>query len=539
MKVGIYNQWLHTMGGAERYSCSAAALLAAAGHQVELITHRPVAKYTLAAKLDLDLSGVAIRNVPNLPFNQLAGYTDGYDLFVNASFMTCVPSRARHSALFVYFPFPLDLSPLGRFKRRLGRLIKRELLVPEYESGFFGPQGLGRGVYRWTAGRGEVVVAALRPGAPLPVRVVVGSFRPPGWEPVPLRVSVDGRELATIDIATTPGNYVTKDVIVPREFVRGASVRLALESPTFQPAVVPGGDPDDFREVGVAVARVQVRSIRHLLYELLFERLVPEAGRRLHGLPDERALRYVAGYDLICPISEFSQRWLEQYWGVRGEVLYPPVKVDSGGPPPDGQRAPIILHVGRFQHGTHNKKQDVLIKAFRRLVQRGLSGWELHLAGGSMDHQGEQHRRYRERIERMARGWPIQLHVDLPRAELRALFERASVYWHATGYGERDPILFEHFGITTVEAMAAGAVPVVIARGAQPEIVQHGVNGLTWSSLDELVQRTMGLAIDSVLAARLRQAAIARSRAFSEQAFKRRLFDLLEPLLDAGPLPID
>ena len=72
------------------------------------------------------------------------------------------------------------------------------------------------------------------------------------------------------------------------------------------------------------------------------------------------------------------------------------------------------------------------------------------------------------------------LHVDSSGAELDALYRGAAVYWHATGLDEDiddDPVRAEHFGITTVEAMSAGAVPVVIAAGGQPEIVRDGVDG--------------------------------------------------------------
>ena len=68
----------------------------------------------------------------------------------------------------------------------------------------------------------------------------------------------------------------------------------------------------------MAVARVMVRHPRHTLYEALFERGVPELGRRLHGLPDERAMGYLDTYDVILPISRFSASWLQRYWGRGG-----------------------------------------------------------------------------------------------------------------------------------------------------------------------------------------------------------------------------
>ena len=42
--------------------------------------------------------------------------------------------------------------------------------------------------------------------------------------------------------------------------------------------------------------------------------------------------------------------------------------------------------------------------------------------------------------------------------------------------------MFEHFGITTVEAMAAGCVPVVIDKADQREIVRHVTDGYRWTT---------------------------------------------------------
>ena len=131
-------------------------------------------------------------------------------------------------------------------------------------------------------------------------------------------------------------------------------------------------DPDDFRDAGVAVARVMVPHPRHWLYELLFERLVPELGARLHGLPDLRAMTYIRTYDLILPISEFSQHWLQRYWGLPGQILYPPVYVDDVVERP---KRPLILGVGRFFDRSHNKRHDVLIRAFQKLSRQVPEDW--------------------------------------------------------------------------------------------------------------------------------------------------------------------
>ena len=66
LNIGIYNRWLHTQGGAERYTGVAANVLAAQ-HDVTLITHQPVDLAAIGSRLNIDLSRVKLRCVEDLP----------------------------------------------------------------------------------------------------------------------------------------------------------------------------------------------------------------------------------------------------------------------------------------------------------------------------------------------------------------------------------------------------------------------------------------------------------------------------------------
>ena len=61
----------------------------------------------------------------------------------------------------------------------------------------------------------------------------------------------------------------------------------------------------------------------------------------------------------------------------------------------------------------------------------------------------------------------------------------------------------EHFGISTVEAMSAGAVPIVYRGGGQVEIVRDDENGMLWKTIDELTTKTRTIIEDSSLYMRL------------------------------------
>jgi glycosyltransferase involved in cell wall biosynthesis len=105
------------------------------------------------------------------------------------------------------------------------------------------------------------------------------------------------------------------------------------------------------------------------------------------------------------------------------------------------------------------------------------------------------------------------------------LLATSSIFWVATGLGEDEeaaPWVFEHFGITTVEAMAAGCVPLVIDKAGQREIVRHGTDGYRWTTLAELEALTRTVAGDEALRARLAASAVERAGTFSEEAFAAR-----------------
>jgi glycosyltransferase involved in cell wall biosynthesis len=88
---------------------------------------------------------------------------------------------------------------------------------------------------------------------------------------------------------------------------------------------------------------------------------------------------------------------------------------------------------------------------------------------------------------------------------------------------ERFPWRYEHFGMTTAEAMAAEAVPFVLAAGGQREIVTHEENGFLWHSLEQLKQQIRAfMTIDPAVERRLRKAARERALDFSDKMFYNR-----------------
>jgi glycosyltransferase involved in cell wall biosynthesis len=228
--------------------------------------------------------------------------------------------------------------------------------------------------------------------------------------------------------------------------------------------------------------------------------------------------------------SDFVRDHLARSFGVRATTLYPPIDDFAL---PDIQRTKTILSVGRIFRGPYNdKRYDVLIPAFRELWQRGRAPeWEYWIAGSCGDDRASQ--AYLADLRLLAGEAPVRFLVNAPYGDLARMYNQATLFWHAAGYNVdelREPHRTEHFGMSTVEAMSASCVPVVIAKGGQREIVEHGKTGLLWSTPSELLAGTEDLLADSARLAALRTAARARSCDFRPERFVGAVEHLLTQL---------
>lgn len=507
MRAAIYNRFWHSMGGGERHSGMIAQVLAADGVSVDLIGHTAVDLDELSARLGLDLAKCTLRLVPDLGDAELARLSAGYDLFVNATYMSRLRPNAPHAAYLCFFPTPFD-HDLPAWRKTAIRMIGSRLpasaqnLHVRFGAGWFPPEG-GR-LRRWTWSSGDAVLA-IEPG---PRRVLLADLG---------RVGQPGE--GAITVTDEHGTELGRFRVTPRfQQVRlplaasDTGHELHLRSDSFAPG---GGDS---RTLGVAVSRLRLTGGLGV------------GGRIAQRFPwllrDPADLAFLDGYDVVLANSAYTRSWVDQLWRRPADILYPPI--DVADLHPADQREKAILTVGRlFAPGLgHAKRQLEMVRFFGTMVRSGaLPGWTLHVVGGCEDSQLP----YLRQVERAAAGLPVQIHPNAPRSTVHRLMTTSSIFWSATGYGEnetRAPWTQEHFGMTTAEAMAGGCVPVVIDRAGQREIVRDGVDGFRWSTVEELVGRTRQVAEDGSLRSTLAAAAIARARQYSDEAFAERWREL-------------
>lgn len=196
--------------------------------------------------------------------------------------------------------------------------------------------------------------------------------------------------------------------------------------------------------------------------------------------------------DAYIAISEAVRERIQRYYDRDAVVVHPPVDVTDVVP--DKPKEPgHFLWVHRL---VSYKRPDVVAEAFRGLPHR------LTMVGvGPMDAA------LRESLPPNVelRGW-------LTRAELGSLYERASGFIHI---GEED------FGITMVEALAAGTPVIALDKGGARDIVRPDVDGFLLpeadpSTLRHTVERMAGREWDPAALA-------ARAETFSRKRFLERM----------------
>lgn len=250
----------------------------------------------------------------------------------------------------------------------------------------------------------------------------------------------------------------------------------------------------------------------------------PEGGSILRRVFFDAELKT---YDGIVVNSRFTKKWAEKYYCREATVLYPPIDTERFVP---SVKEGIVLSVGRFSTFVHCKKQFEMVQAFKKLcVEHNLRGWTYHLVGGLGSDPDD--KRYLEWCLAEGKGYPIHFHVNAPFETLKELYGKARIFWHATGLGEDEnqhPERMEHFGMTTVEAMSAGCVPIVLSGGGQPEIVEDGISGFLFKTLNELNQHTIKLMNDDALWEQMRSACMSRSHEFSVGKFEAKVQEIFK-----------
>ena len=225
---------------------------------------------------------------------------------------------------------------------------------------------------------------------------------------------------------------------------------------------------------------------------------------------------------IICN-SYFTKQIIDSEYGVDSLVIYPPVDVSKMRPK---KKEDLIIYVGRFSELVQAKRQDVLISAFKKFYDAGNNSWKLIIAGGVEVGVGS----FLKRLKKSKEGYPIEIMESPDFKTLKELYSKARIFWSAVGFGVneiKNPERVEHFGISLVEAMAAGVVPIVYKAGGYKEIVKENENGFFWEKQFRLMAITKKLIADRKLERKLSQGARRDSEIFSNERFENEILQIV------------
>lgn len=180
---------------------------------------------------------------------------------------------------------------------------------------------------------------------------------------------------------------------------------------------------------------------------------------------------------LIPTNSEYTRNAISNAFNVDAKILYPPVDVDTfhDAALKSHQREDMSLVISRI---APDKQIENAIEGARIMRSRGIG--KVMTIVGNLHHYD--HRYYQE-LKKMIADFDlsdyISLQTNISFNKLIQLMQLAKVYFH--------PRIGEHFGISIVEAMASGLVPVVSDIGGHTEFVPSKYHFHTLSQAADVI----------------------------------------------------
>lgn len=232
--------------------------------------------------------------------------------------------------------------------------------------------------------------------------------------------------------------------------------------------------------------------------------------------------------DIICN-SKFTKKYIDKTFNIDSTVIYPPCGDTEKTIDRKNEKENLVITVGRYNplsDGQSFKKHEVLIKTWKQLIDERKTDWKFIIATSYLD----EHKKYVDELEKQIGNYPIQIMRHASYEQITTLYQKAKIYWHASGFGEdieKHPERTEHFGITVVEAMQHEVIPIVFNAGGTPEIIDQSVDGYLWNTTEELLEYTQKLMSHDKIRLEMAKESIEKARKFSTNKFCKKLRDFI------------
>jgi len=172
-------------------------------------------------------------------------------------------------------------------------------------------------------------------------------------------------------------------------------------------------------------------------------------------------------HHLIVCNSEFTMKSLQEVYTLpeTPQVVYPPVETARFLPDGTRIRIPAVVSVGRFSSSKRQLEQIQLAEQMPQIP--------FHIVGFAGNNPYYQQCSQYVKKRRLKN---VHLHPDAPFDEMLSLLHGSRYFLHT--------LINEPFGITAVQAVAAGCLPIVHNSGGQREVVPD--SALRYDSLSQV-----------------------------------------------------
>ncbi len=484
----VYSKWLASLGGGEVVACNIATLLRDLNYKVILISGKRVTHQLIEDKLGISLRGIKIIQIWNNE-SKLKELISGKDLFVNTSYMDYSFGYAKKNIYYAHFPTSAYDDLRGLIFNNLilplaAKIFKPIELIDEIQADSIHN---GKPAYILEPST-KIAVSYLDKGKIYEVsfKIFFENFYKTLLES--FKVSFEEAEILNVSTYVDHHRNEIKFSYKVKAISETAYLNLRYKKLHLH---FLSKDRLFLIFPKVSVYEITNNIIMENIYRIFYDRFTT----RLRAGLFVNILQRMKTYSAILSNSQFTTMWIDKYWGLKSIVCYPPVDLIFKNRIDFNKKRNWICSVGRFFTLGHGKKQEILIQAFKKFYDLGNYDWELHLMGGLANDPSNID--YLNKLKSLAEGYPIFFHLNISRKELEIIYRKSRIYWHATGFGEnseKEPILFEHFGIAPVEAISAGCIPILYDGGGLPEIIDkieldHEKN--LFSTVKQLVKNTV------------------------------------------------
>lgn len=455
-KAVIYDKWLDSMGGGEVVACTIAKILSENNYNVTLLCRKKVPIEAIKNKLNIDLKDIKFVEVWN-DESKIQTLTEGKDLFINISFIDYSIGHAKKNIYYTHFPTSTSINLKSYFTNNVLLPIFSKYVKPiEFINPPIATTLTNNNISYLLGQKTTIALSYLDQNE-------IYNFRFYIFHEQISKTSLEST-LFNITNSTSCGQNITLN---NRHNVLHYDIKFKPKSSTVYFNFF--NNNDDSKRIYL----IEPKIFQGTLVDSVSKYIENKIFARLRAGIFNNVKSRINTYDKVIVHSQFVANWVRKYWKREAIVIYPPVemlfeKYDIS----KIKKKNYICSVGRFFTLGHGKRQDIMIEAFQKMCDKGLKNWQLHLAGGLGSEPTSV--KYMEKLQKMAIGYPIVFHINKPRKEIEDLYKSSKIYWHAAGYGinqNKYPIKLEHFGITPIEAMSCGCVPVLFNGGGLSEVI--------------------------------------------------------------------